>query len=60
MKKSAKWWQNFLGGNGRGLYGKMRDEPRNPGKKEFEIPSYGSRVIGQNVKTFKTAVIAPP
>ena len=30
------------------------------GKRNFEIPSYGSRVIGQNVKTFKTAVIAPP
>ena len=30
------------------------------GKRNFEILSYGSRVIGQNVKTFKTAVIAPP
>ena len=30
------------------------------GKRNFKIPSYGSTVIGQNVKTFKTAVIAPP
>ena len=32
-------------------------DPRNPGKKDFDSTTYGSRVIGQNVKG---AVIAPP
>ena len=35
--KNSKWWKIYLGANGRGLYGEMPHDPRNPEKKRILI-----------------------
>ena len=35
FEENSKWRKIYLDANGRGLYGEMRHDPRNPGKKEF-------------------------
>ena len=57
FEENSKWRKIYPGANGRGLYGELRHDPRNLGKKDFYFTTYGSRVIGQNVKG---AFIAPP
>ena len=37
-------------GYGCGLYGEMRHHSRNPGERFFDVMSYGSKVIGSNIK----------
>ena len=46
--ENSRWRKIYPGANGRGLYGEMRLDPRNPGKKEFYISdlrfkSYGAK-----------------
>ena len=57
FEENPKWRKIYPDANGRGLYRELRNDPRNPGKKVFDSTTYGSRVIGQNVKG---VVIAPP
>ena len=35
FEENSKWRKIYPDANGRGLYGEMRHDPRNPGKKEF-------------------------
>ena len=46
--ENSRWRKIYPGANGRGLYGEMRLDPRNPGRKEFSFSdprfkSYGTK-----------------
>ena len=57
--ENPRWRKIYPGANGRGLYGEMRLDPRNPGKKEFYISdlrfkSYGAqRKVGRYSATMR-------
>ena len=61
---NSKWRKIYREPNGRGLYAKMRHEPRNPGKRSFSFyvlrfESYGAKgKTGHNSATMRpTGVI---
>ena len=57
FEENSKWWKINLEANGCGFMGRCIMTQGIQGKIFFDFTTYGSRVIGQNVKW---AVIAPP
>ena len=61
--ENSRWRKIYHGANGRGLYGEMRLDPRNPGKKEFSFSdlrfkSYGpKRKVGRYSATMRPSVV---